>query len=84
MQIKFWAGLLCILLLVGLAGSVFAQEEQEKPQKQQRQRQSRFRWKGPDIGTQIQDFELPILTGGDFMLSEHKGKIVIIELGACT
>ena len=78
-QKKVWVGLLCIFLLVVLAGNLIAQEE-----KQERQRRPRFSWKGPDLGTEIQDFELPILGGENFKLSEHKGEIIVIELGACT
>jgi len=39
---------------------------------------------GPPVGEVVKDFELPILGEGTFKLSEQKGKIVVIELGACT
>jgi hypothetical protein len=77
---KVWVGLLCLLLIVILAGQTFAQEKETQKQPQ---RKSRGSWKVPNLGTEIQDFELPILGGGSFKLSGLKGKIVIIELGAC-
>ena len=75
-----WAGIFCILLIVLLAGDTFSQEQR----KQNQQRKRRWRWKGPEIGSVIQDFELPTLDGKKFKLSDNKGKIIIIELGACT
>ncbi len=77
---RIWVALLCILLTILPVGDLFAQE-----QKQQQQTRKRGpRWKGPEIGSVIKDFELPILGGGKFKLSDYRGKIVIIELGACT
>ncbi len=75
-----WVKLLCIVLTIMFVDSqVIAQE------RQQRQRRTReWPWKGPPVGSEIKDFELPVLGGGTFKLSDHKGQIVIIELGACT
>ncbi len=80
MRIKrLMGGLLCILFMLSLAGEIFAQEQQ-----QQQRRRRQWPWKGPEIGSEIKDFELPVLGGGKFKLSDHKGEIIIIELGACT
>lgn len=77
---RIMGGLLCILFMLSLAGEIFAQEQQQ----QQRRRRRQWPWKGPEIGTEIKDFELPVLNGEKFKLSDHTGKIIIIELGACT
>ena len=76
---RLWAVLLCICFTLLLFDSLFAQEQQQRS----RQRRSPS-WSGPELGTVIKDFELPILGGGTFKLSDHKDKIVVIELGACT
>ena len=75
---RIWGGLLCMSLTLLLVGSLFAQE-----QRQRRQRRMP-RWEGPPVGTVVKDFSLPILKGGTFTLSELRGKITVIELGACT
>jgi len=74
-------GLLCVGFTLTLVGELSAQEQD---QKQRREGGRRWRWKGPDIGTEIKDFELDILGGAKFKLSDHRSKIIIIELGACT
>ncbi len=77
---KAWLSLLCIVMTLMLFDSLIIAQE-----RQQRQRRTReWPWKGPPIGTEIKDFELPILSGGSFKLSDMRGQIVIIELGACT
>ncbi len=78
---KLWVGLLCAFLFLTLVGEIFAQEQPERPTQK---RPRRWPWKGPEIGSVIQDFELPVLEDGTFRLSEKKGRIIIIELGACT
>ena len=78
---RVWVALLCVCFAVLLVNDVFAQDQQK--QRQNRQRRTP-RWKGPEIGSVIKDFELPTIDGGKFKLSDHKGEIVIIELGACT
>jgi cytochrome oxidase Cu insertion factor (SCO1/SenC/PrrC family) len=78
---RVWVAFLCVCFSVLLVDDVFAQDQQK--QKRER-RKPRWRWKGPEIGTVIQDFELPTLDGKKFKLSDNRGKIVIIELGACT
>ena len=76
---RVWVVLLCICFTVLLVDDILAQDQQKK------KRTSRApRWKGPDIGSVIQDFELPTLDGKKFKLSDHRGEIIIIELGACT
>ena len=77
---RIMAGLLCVCFTLVIVGEVFAQEQQQR----QRQGGRRWPWKGPEMGSEIKDFELPILDGGKFKLSDHRGKIVIIEHGACT
>ena len=77
---RLWAVLLCILLVVMLFDNILAQEQQQQRSRERR----RPSWVGPELGTVIKDFELPVLGGGTFKLSEHKDKIVVIELGACT
>ncbi|MFC1477328.1 hypothetical protein ACFL6L_02565 [candidate division KSB1 bacterium] len=76
---RLLAALLCIAFVVLLFENVFAQDQQ------QRSRRNRFPWAPSiEIGAPVPDFELPILDGGKFKLSEQKGKIVVFELGACT
>ena len=77
---RFWVGLLSVMMIMLFIGDSVAQDRR----KSKSQRRRRWPWKGPEIGTVIQDFELPILNGGKFKLSDHRGKIIIIELGACT
>ena len=76
---RVWVVLLCICFTVLLVDDILAQDKQ----KQKRPRRAP-RWKGPEIGSVIQDFELPTLDGKKFKLSDHRGEIIIIELGACT
>ena len=75
---RIWVTLLCVCFVVLLIDDVFSQE------RQRRSRGGRASWKGPEIGSVIKDFELPTADGKKFKLSDHKGEIVIIELGACT
>lgn len=41
-------------------------------------------WKGPEIGSEVKDFELKTYEGGTFKLSDQRGKILVLEMGACT
>lgn len=74
---RVWVSLLCISFTLLLFDNVFAQDST-------RQLSRRPRRTGPPVGEAVKDFELPILGEGTFKLSEQKGKIVVIELGACT
>ena len=67
------------LLTCFAAGMLSAQDRDQSSR-----RRSRWPWKGPELNSVVKDFELDILGGGTFKLSEHRGKIVAIELGACT
>ncbi|GEM_PF-932238 len=81
MRLKKYFGIASVILLfMILSTDVYPQQQKGRS----RRRVSRWPWKGPEIGSVIKDFELPILDGGKFKLSDHRGKIVIIELGACT
>ncbi len=81
MKRRIMVSLLCIAFALLFFDSVFAQQET----KQKRQRRSRFPWKPEmNIGDKVQDFELQLLDGGTFKLSEKKGTIIVIELGACS
>jgi len=40
--------------------------------------------KDPDVGTVVKDFSLQTADGKTFTLSENKGKIIILEFGACS
>jgi cytochrome oxidase Cu insertion factor (SCO1/SenC/PrrC family) len=74
------ASLLCLVFVVLLFDSVLAQDRT-----QQRGRKDRPERKpAVEIGDVVKDFELPILDGGKFKLSEKRGTIVVIELGACS
>lgn len=75
---RVWVSLLCICFTLLLFDNLLAQDST----RQQRRRMPRPT--APPIGSVIKDFELPILGEGTFKLSEQKGKIVVIELGACT
>gem|GEM_PF-5265222 len=50
---RLWVGLLCVGFTLSLVGELSAQEQE---QKQRREGGRRWRWKGPDIGTEIKDF----------------------------
>jgi cytochrome oxidase Cu insertion factor (SCO1/SenC/PrrC family) len=73
---KIWASILVGVFILLFISKACAQEKSNIL--------PRFKWKGPDIGSQIRDFELPTLTGEKFRLSNYKGKIIVIEMGACT
>ncbi len=79
MKKKILAVLLCMAFGFMLFSSAFAQEKEQK-----RPRRPRFPWKGPEIGTLIPDFELKLADGKSFKLSDQRGRIIVIELGACT
>ena len=74
---RVWVSLLCICFTLLLFDNVLAQD---RPQR----RTSRWGWVGPDIGWVVADFELKILDGKTFKLSDHKGEIVVLEFGAVT
>jgi len=76
-----WVGLVTLILALLLVGDLYAQQTKHRAG---RNRSNRFGWKGPDIGSVIKDFELPILKDGTFKLSDYRGKIVVLEFGACT
>ncbi len=70
--------LLGVCIMFVLAGSLFAEDKsKDKSGKKPR-------WEGPPVGTVIRDFELPLLAGGTFRLSDQRGKILVLEMGACT
>jgi cytochrome oxidase Cu insertion factor (SCO1/SenC/PrrC family) len=75
---KIWVGLLCIVFALMLFDNLIAQD------RSQRARRRMPRWKGPDIGTVVEDFSLKTVDGKTFSLSDVKGKIFVMELGACT
>ncbi|MFC1614252.1 hypothetical protein ACFL5K_03035 [Gemmatimonadota bacterium] len=70
-----WTGLACACLVLLLCGSVLAQERAQR---------RRPGWQGPTIGAVVEDFELPLADGGTFKLSDQRGRILAIEMGACT
>ena len=70
--------LLGICMMIVLSGSMFAQNKsKDKSGKKPR-------WQGPPVGTVVRDFELPLLDGGTFRLSDQRGRILVLEMGACT
>ena len=73
------ASLLCIVFTVVLFDTLLAQDTQTR-----RRPRMRSMWTGPEIGTVIADFELKTYEGKVFKLSEHRDKIVVLEMGACT
>ncbi|MFC1555376.1 hypothetical protein ACFL7D_12145 [candidate division KSB1 bacterium] len=77
---KFWIGLLCAAFVIMLFDSLLAQDRQQRPQRRAP------RWAPEiEIGAVVPDFELPVLDSEKpFKLSDFKGKIVVIELGACS
>ena len=68
---------LCSLFTLVLFEDLRAQDLQEK-------RKSIFTWEGPQIGSVVKNFELKTYEGKDFKLSDQRGKIVVLEMGACT
>ncbi len=77
MKIRFWASFLCFVFLLLFIKNIFAQESPE-------QRTRRTRAKAPEIGIVAKDFTLKTTDGKDFTLSDYRGKIVVLEFGACT
>ena len=77
MKIRFGVGFLCIAFLLIFINNSLAQE---RPQR----RAKRTRPKAPEVGTFAKDFSLKTTDGKPFTLSEQKGKIVVLEFGACT
>ena len=75
---RAWMGLVCVCLALLLFDSVLAQE------RPRRRRGGRPGWQGPPIGAVVEDFELPLVAGGTFKLSDQRGRILAIEMGACT
>jgi len=70
--------LLGVCIMIGLSGSLLAKEQSEDKQKK------KPRWQGLPIGSVVKNFELPLLAGGTFRLSDQRGKILVLEMGACT
>ena len=73
-----WVGLLCICFALTLFDCQSARDGGN------RQRERMPRWEGPPIGSEVKDFELPVLDGGAFKLSDQRGRIIVLEMGACT
>ena len=71
------AVLLCTLFTAALLGTLHAQDLQKALKRV-------FPWKGPEIGSVAQDFELKTFNGKTFKLSDNRGKITVLEMGACT
>jgi cytochrome oxidase Cu insertion factor (SCO1/SenC/PrrC family) len=69
--------LFCAVFIAALTQSVFAKDLQKELARV-------FPWKGPEIGSVVNDFELKTYEGKNFKLSEQRGKIVVLEMGACT
>ena len=83
-QTRFMKGFIVCLFSLGFI-LLFAEQSSAQEQKKRATRStSRWKWKGPELGSEIKDFELEFLDGGTFKLSENRGKIIAIELGACT
>ncbi|MEE8382623.1 MAG: hypothetical protein V3R78_12200 [Thermodesulfobacteriota bacterium] len=68
---------LCSLFTLVLFEDLRALDLQEKLK-------SIFPWEGPQIGSVVKNFELKTYEGKDFKLSDQRGKIVVLEMGACT
>ncbi len=69
--------LLCVLCTMMLFETLSAQDLQKKYS-------SVFPWKGPEVGSVVKDFELKTYEGKVFKLSAQRGKIIVLEMGACT
>ena len=74
---RLFVGILCSLFTVMLFENLLAQDLQKKLSRI-------FPWKGPEIGSVVKDFELTTYDGKNFKLSDQRGKIVVLEMGACT
>lgn len=77
---------MCKRLLVGLLFAMLAAMPFENLLAQDLQKELAriFPWEGPEIGSVIKDFELKTYGAKDFKLSDQHGKIVVLEMGACT
>ncbi len=69
--------ILCVLCTIMLFETLSAQDLQKKYS-------SIFPWKGPEVGSVVKDFELKTYEGKDFKLSAQRGRIIVLEMGACT
>lgn len=74
---RLWVGLVCGLFVLVLFEDLFAQDLEKELARF-------FPWRGPEIGSVVQDFELKAYEGKKFKLSDNRGKIIVLEMGACT
>ena len=79
MKRSIMASLLCMMFTVMLFDTLLAQDT-----RQRRRPRMMSPWRGPEIGSVVDDFELKTYEGKVFKLSEQRGKIVVLEIGACT
>jgi len=77
MKIRIYACLLCIAFLLIPVSNLIGQERTNRPRKREHP-------PIPKVGTFAKDFSLKTADGETFKLSEHKGRIIILEFGACT
>ena len=72
----------CMVMLHALLTVVFIENVLAKNLQEELKRI--FPWEGPHIGSVVKDFELKTYDGRNFRLSNQRGKIVVLEMGACT
>ena len=77
MHKRLLAGCLCAMFTVMFFENLLAQDLQKELSRV-------FPWKGPEIGSVVKDFELKTYEGKTFRLSDQRGKIIVLEMGACT
>jgi cytochrome oxidase Cu insertion factor (SCO1/SenC/PrrC family) len=74
--------LACIIILHALFTVVLIENVLAKNLQEELKRI--FPWEGPQVGSVVKDFELKTYDGRNFRLSDQRGKIVVLEMGACT
>ncbi len=77
MNKRYLCGFLCIAFLLVLSVDIFFAQDRTK-------RLFHRSPKTPSVGSVVEDFSLKTADGKTFTLSENRGKIIVLEFGACS
>ena len=76
MPARLFVGAIVLVLLCALCGMAISQARTR--------RKGRREVQHPAVGETLEDFELKDIEGNPVKLSDFKGRIFVLELGACT